>query len=42
MEEDVKMDPKEIGWECVDWIQLAYRSKQWQAVMQTVVNVQVL
>jgi hypothetical protein len=42
MEDGVKMDLKKIGWEYVDWIQLAYKSKQWYAVMQTVVNLQVL
>jgi hypothetical protein len=41
MGDDVKMGLKEIGWECVDWVHLAEESKQWQAVVNMVVNLQV-
>jgi hypothetical protein len=41
MGDDVKMGPKVIGSECVDWIHLAQESKQWQAVMNMVVNPQI-
>lgn len=40
MEDDVKMGPEVIGWECLNWIHLAQGRKQWQAVMNTVVNLQ--
>jgi hypothetical protein len=31
-EDDIKMDPKEIGWECVDWIHLAQDRDWWQVL----------
>jgi len=34
-------DLKEIGWEGVDWILLAQNRDQWQAVVNTVMNLQV-
>ena len=35
------MDVKEIGWEGVDWIDLAQDRDKWQAVVNTVKNLQV-
>jgi hypothetical protein len=35
-EDNIRMDLREIGWECVYWIQLAQDRDQWQAVVKTV------
>jgi hypothetical protein len=40
--EDIRMDPREIGWEGVDWIHLAQDRDQWRAVVNMVMNLQVL
>jgi hypothetical protein len=32
------MDLREIGWEGVDWIDLAQDRDQWRALMNTVLN----
>jgi hypothetical protein len=42
MGNDVKIDPKEKGWNSVDWINLAQDRVQWQAFMNTVKNILVL
>jgi hypothetical protein len=34
----VKMDLKEIGWDGVDWIDLAQDRDQWRALVNTVMN----
>jgi hypothetical protein len=36
------MDLREIGWESVDWIQLAQDRDRWQAFVNTVMNLRVL
>jgi hypothetical protein len=36
--EDIIMDPREVGWEAVDWIDLAEGRDQWRAVMKTVMT----
>jgi len=36
------MDLREIGWEGVDWIHLAQDRDQWQDLVNTVMNLQVL
>jgi hypothetical protein len=41
-EGNIRMDLSEIGWEGVDWIHLAQDRDQWQAVVNTVTNLQVL
>jgi hypothetical protein len=38
---NIKMDLREIGLECVDWIHLAQDRDQWLAVVNTVMNLQV-
>jgi hypothetical protein len=41
-EDGVRMDLKEIGLGCVDWIRLAQDSDRWRAVVSAVMNLQVL
>jgi hypothetical protein len=35
------MDLREIGWDGVDWIDLAQDSDQWRALVNTVMNLRV-
>jgi hypothetical protein len=37
-EDNIKMDLREIGWECVDWMHLAQDRDQWRALEDTVMN----
>jgi hypothetical protein len=37
-ENNIKIDPKEIGWSDIDWIHLAEDRDQWRAVVNTVMN----
>jgi hypothetical protein len=37
-----RIDLREIVWGSVDWIQLAQDRDEWQAVVNTVLNLQVL
>jgi hypothetical protein len=32
------MDPREIGWDGVDWIDMAQDRDQWRAILNTVLN----
>jgi hypothetical protein len=32
------MDPRDVGWEGVDWIHLAYGTAQWRAPVNTVMK----
>jgi hypothetical protein len=41
-EDGIRMDLMETGWGSVDWIQLAQDRDRWQAVVYTVMNLQVL
>jgi hypothetical protein len=34
------MDLKEIGWESIDWIQLAEDKEEWRVLGTTVMNLQ--
>jgi hypothetical protein len=40
-EDNIRIDLREIGWECVDWMHLTQDMDQWQAVVNTVMNLQV-
>jgi hypothetical protein len=40
--ENIKIDLREIGWGGVDWIYLAQDRDKWRAVVNTVMNLQVL
>jgi hypothetical protein len=39
--DNIKMDLKEIGWDGVDWIDLAQNRDQWRALVNTVMNLRV-
>jgi hypothetical protein len=39
--ENIKMDLREIGWDGVDWIELAQNRYQWRALVNTVMNLRV-
>jgi hypothetical protein len=41
-EDGIRMDLREIGWRSVDWIQLAQDRDRWRALVNTVMNLQVL
>jgi hypothetical protein len=41
-EDWIRMDPREIGWDSVDWIQLAQDRDRWRAVVNTLMNLRVL
>jgi hypothetical protein len=38
---NIKMDLREIGWDSVDWIELAKDRDQWRALVNTVMNLRV-
>jgi hypothetical protein len=40
-EDNIRMDLKEIGWEGVDWTQLAPDRDQWRVLMSMVMNLQI-
>jgi hypothetical protein len=39
--ENIKIDLREIGWDGVDWIDLAQDRDQWRALVNTVMNFRV-
>jgi hypothetical protein len=39
--DDIKIDLREIGWDGVDWINLAEDRDQWRTLVNTVLNLQV-
>jgi hypothetical protein len=39
--DNIKIDLREIGWDCVDWIDLAQDRDQWRALLNTVMNLRV-
>jgi hypothetical protein len=36
--DNIKMDLREIGWDCTDWIDLAQDRDQWRALVNAVMN----
>jgi hypothetical protein len=39
--DNIKVDLREIGWDGVDWIDLAQDKDQWRALMNMVMNLRV-
>jgi hypothetical protein len=39
--DNIKMDLREIGWDVLDWIDLAQDRDQWRALVDTVMNIRV-
>jgi hypothetical protein len=39
--DNIKIDPTEIGWDGMDWIDLAQYRDQWRAIVNMVINLQV-
>jgi hypothetical protein len=39
--DNIKLDLTEIGWDGMDWIDLAQNRDQWRALVNTVMNLQV-
>jgi hypothetical protein len=39
--DNIKMDLREIGWNGVDWIDMAQDRNQWRALVNTVLNLRV-
>jgi hypothetical protein len=40
--DNIKTDLREIGWDGMDWIDLAQDRDQWRALVNTVMNIRVL
>jgi hypothetical protein len=38
---NMKMDLREIGWDGIDWIDLAQGRDQWRALINTIMNLRV-
>jgi hypothetical protein len=39
--DNIKMDLREIGWDDVDWIDMAQDRNQWRGLVNTVLNLRV-
>jgi hypothetical protein len=39
--DNIKMDLREIGWDVVDWIDMAQERDQWRALVNKVLNLRV-
>jgi hypothetical protein len=39
--DNIKMDLREIGWDVMNWIDLAHDMDQWRALENTVMNLRV-
>jgi hypothetical protein len=39
--DNIKMDLTEIGWDGMDWIDLAQDRDQWRALVNTIMNIRV-
>jgi len=41
MEDNIRMNLREVGWEGVDWMHLAQDRNQWQTLVSAVMKLQV-
>jgi hypothetical protein len=41
LEDNIRVDLREIGWESVEWTRLAQERDQWRAVVNAVMNLRV-
>jgi hypothetical protein len=41
MEDNIKMDLQEVGWEGLDWIDMAQDRDRWWALVNAVMNLRV-
>jgi len=41
VEDNIRNDPREIGWQDVDWMHLYQDRDRWQALVNTVMNLRV-
>jgi hypothetical protein len=41
-EDNIKMDPQEVGRDCVDWIELAQDRDRWRTLVTSIMNLRVL
>jgi hypothetical protein len=39
--DNIKIGVREIGWDCMDWIELAQDRDQWKALVKMVMNIRV-
>jgi hypothetical protein len=39
--DNIKIDLREIGWDCMDWIDLVQDRDQWRALVNSVINLRV-
>jgi hypothetical protein len=39
--DNIEMDLREIGWDVMDWIDLAQDRDQWRALVNTIMNLRV-
>jgi hypothetical protein len=40
-EDNIKIDLQEVGWGCMDWIDMAQDRDMWQALVTAVINLRV-
>jgi len=40
-ENNIRMDLREVGWGCVDWMELAQDRDRWRALVSAVMNLRV-
>jgi len=38
MENNIRMDLRELGWEGMDWMHVAQNRDQWRALVNTIMN----
>jgi len=41
MDDNIKMDIRQMGWEGMDWIELAEDRDRWRALVNAVINLRV-